>query len=158
MYQLIPLKSLENTIKCKINYLWNKNTFQFNHLQTIHLKSNSFYPNLNNKLFPWINNINQEYSIIVLSGKKYIEIMNPISKKIDLILLTPDYVLKNNHLYQNTPSMLILKDGFYRFKSKSDGFISLNLSHSMIKQEEKYFFDFNQDSIKILKERLKPNS
>ena len=78
---------------------------------------------------PWYMHKDQDDNLLVLQGTRYIDIYNPIIKKVHLFIVTPNKVYKNEKLYYNGPAMIVWPAGiFHRIISGSEGSISINFA------------------------------
>ncbi len=129
MYRLIPLRALRKTTGIKIDEISSSDFPIIDGINKIVHSPNSISPGpLKNVTRPWYRHRGQNDNLLLLHGKRYIDLYDSkLDKKISLII-TPDKIYNNDELLYDGPAIINWSSGtFHRIASGNDGSISINL-------------------------------
>lgn len=134
MYRLIPLRTLRNTAKVKFHELVPSDIPQIHGIDRVIHEAYATSPGpvddcptpVNR---PWYMHPNQDDNLLVLQGRRFVDVFCPTQRTLASFIVTPDKIYKNNKLYHESPAMIVWPAGiFHRIVSGEDGSISVNFS------------------------------
>lgn len=79
---------------------------------------------------PWYMHPHQSDHLIVLHGKRYVDLYSKDHGKMEHFVVTPNKIYKNGDLISNSPAILTWPTNvFHRIESKEEGSASINFAY-----------------------------
>jgi len=128
MYRLIPLRTLRKTTEIKIHEIISSDIPIIDGINKIVHSPNCKSPGpIKNVARPWYRHRGQSDNLLLLHGKRYIDIYDTKLNKKSSFMVTPDKIYKNNELLYDGPAIICWSPGtFHRIASGIKGSISIN--------------------------------
>lgn len=129
-YRIIPLKEFRRTPGVEFHILTKKDSPRIDGLDRVVHKSDAISPGpVNGVERPWYVHQHQDDNLIVLHGKRIVDIFYPETKEMKTFVVTPDQIEYEGNVVYTEPALLVWSHGvFHRIQSGKEGSASLNLA------------------------------
>lgn len=131
LYKIIPLKELRRTPGVNFDYLSNKDLPKIDGIDRVIHTTGAVSPGpVGDVARPWYMHHHQADNLMVLHGKRYVEIYTKEHGKIVKVEVTPDRILIDGELAYDGPAMLVWPvNVFHRIRSCPEvGSASINFA------------------------------
>lgn len=129
-YSIIPMKEFRRTPGVEFHILTKENTPRVDGVDRVIHKSDAQSPGpVGDVLRPWYTHPHQEDNLIVLYGKRIVDVYHRPSRTMMTFTVTPDYIEYEGEVIYDKPAILVWKRNvFHRIISGKEGSASLNLA------------------------------
>lgn len=129
-YKIIPMKEFRRTSGVEFHILTKENTPRIDGVDRVIHQSDAQSPGpVGDVDRPWYTHPHQEDNLIVLYGKRVVDIYHRASRTMMTFTVTPDYIESEGKRIYDQPAILVWKRNvFHRIVSGKEGSASLNLA------------------------------